>query len=176
MPRTITHMLLIFLAAGLLAGAEIYKWVDENGVVHYTDTPPEGQQTLQIDVSPPAEPVLPPEQAPTEEAGKSDAWYEQWLAEQRERKHQEKQQREEKTSAQAAEATEMLERCTTARRRLETLETACPVFLTVRACCVASVPMTRSAYKGEPRYLSERSGHHARHYREQVEDCEAQGY
>lgn len=32
---------LILIVTGL-AGAEIYKWVDENGVVHITDVPPEG--------------------------------------------------------------------------------------------------------------------------------------
>jgi hypothetical protein len=178
MPRTITRMLLISLAAGLLAGAEVYKWVDENGVVHYTDTPPESQQALQIDVSPPAEPVLPPEQAPTEEVGKSDAWYEQWLAEQRERKLREKQQREEKTSARAAEETEMLERCATARRRQETLEKACPVFFDGQGVLRVKCPYeTAFVFKGDFRYLSdEERANMLQNYREQVEDCDAQGY
>ncbi len=35
--------ILLLLTAGS-AGAEIYKWVDESGYIHYTDTPPENQQ------------------------------------------------------------------------------------------------------------------------------------
>lgn len=44
---------LIFLAIGLLlaiqATAEVWRWVDENGVVHFSDTPREG--AVQVDVS-----------------------------------------------------------------------------------------------------------------------------
>ena len=43
----------IFLALGLLfaaqASAEVWRWVDENGVVHFSDTPREG--AVQVDVS-----------------------------------------------------------------------------------------------------------------------------
>lgn len=31
---------LLLLLVGLAAQAQVYKWVDENGVVHYTDQPP----------------------------------------------------------------------------------------------------------------------------------------
>ena len=34
----------ILLLAGLAVQAEVYKWVDENGVVHYSDTPPPPQE------------------------------------------------------------------------------------------------------------------------------------
>lgn len=30
------------------AGAEIYKWVDENGVVHFSDTPPPGKEAEKL--------------------------------------------------------------------------------------------------------------------------------
>ena len=33
-----------------LAHAEIYKWVDEKGVIHYSDEKPEGQQVLQQEI------------------------------------------------------------------------------------------------------------------------------
>ena len=42
------------LAMGTAAHAEVYKWVDEDGTVHFTDTPPPQQQTeeVKIDSSP----------------------------------------------------------------------------------------------------------------------------
>ncbi|MEE9221940.1 MAG: glutaredoxin family protein [Nitrosomonadaceae bacterium] len=33
-------ILLPFLLAGIVSAAEMYRWVDANGKVHYTDTPP----------------------------------------------------------------------------------------------------------------------------------------
>jgi len=36
-----------------LCASEIYRWVDENGVVHYTDTAPEDQTTTEIEISEP---------------------------------------------------------------------------------------------------------------------------
>lgn len=36
-----------------LCGSEIYKWVDENGVVHYTDKPSENQQTTEVEIGEP---------------------------------------------------------------------------------------------------------------------------
>ena len=49
---TIIPWLLLALATGLvtthsLAG-EIYKWTDENGLVHFGDRPPQGQQAQSI--------------------------------------------------------------------------------------------------------------------------------
>ena len=31
-------------------GTELYKWVDENGVVHYSQMPPENTQTAEVEV------------------------------------------------------------------------------------------------------------------------------
>lgn len=42
--------LCILLFTGL-CNAEIYKWVDENGRIHFTDEPPEDQKTEQIKVN-----------------------------------------------------------------------------------------------------------------------------
>lgn len=42
-------LLIILLLAACGARAEIYKWIDESGSIHYTDKPPEGQhQSLEI--------------------------------------------------------------------------------------------------------------------------------
>jgi len=56
--RVILASLLIMLALGA-SGAEIYKWVDEAGRVHFGDRPPaEGAEPVELDVSPaPAAPA-----------------------------------------------------------------------------------------------------------------------
>ncbi len=39
-PHTLILTLIVFLLTLGVASAEIYSWEDENGVVHYSDTPP----------------------------------------------------------------------------------------------------------------------------------------
>lgn len=178
----IGRALLIPVLAGLLAGplgaAEVYKWVDENGVVHYTDTPPERRQAEPVEISPPAATAPPPEASAPEQAATDSNWYEQWLAEQRERKALERQRREEKTTVRRDEQTHMLEQCAQARQRLRILETQCPVFFDGQGILRVVCPnQTIWAFKGEPRYLSdqERASMIA-HYRAQLAECEEQGY
>jgi hypothetical protein len=173
------RILWISLAAGLLAGAEVYKWVDENGVVHYTETPPEGQQTTPIEVAPPAASAPTPE-ANAPEAATDTNWYEQWATEQRERKALERRRKEEKTAVRRDEQTHMLEQCAQARGRLEVLEIQCPVFFDgqgiLHTAC-PNQPYWGWGFEGEWRYISdgERASMIA-HYQEQLEACEEQGY
>jgi hypothetical protein len=48
----------ILLAAALDANdAEVYKWVDEHGVVHYTDRPPAGRECREVDLPRPLPPT-----------------------------------------------------------------------------------------------------------------------
>jgi hypothetical protein len=182
MLSTIGRALLIPVVAGLLAGplcaAEVYKWVDENGVVHYTDTPPERQQAEQVEISPPAATTSPPEASAPEQAATSTNWYEQWLAEQRERKALEKQRREEKTTVRRDEQTHMLEQCAQARQRLKVLETQCPVFFDGQGILRVKCPYdTVYAFKGDFRYLSdEERASMIAHYQVQLAECEELGY
>lgn len=177
----IGRVLLIPVAAGLLAGslsaAEVYKWVDENGVVHYTDTPPERQQAEQVEIAPPAA-TPPPEASAPEQPATDSNWYEQWLAEQRERKALEKQRKEEKTAARREEQTHMLEQCAQARQRLNVLQTQCPVFVDGQGILRAACPnQPYWGFEGQWRYIgdSERSSMIARE-QAQLEACEEQGY
>jgi len=41
-------MLLCLVAAGTAAAQEAYRWVDEDGVVHYSDRPREGAEAIQL--------------------------------------------------------------------------------------------------------------------------------
>jgi len=179
-PRIIGCILILTLAALSLGGAELYKWVDENGVVHYSETPPQDRAAAAIELAPaPAQPAAADESSGQDLAqGPETAWYEQWLAGQRERKKLEKQQAEEKSLSRAEEQTRLLEQCTTARRRLEILETACPVFFDGQGMLRVKCPHeTVWVHKGELRYLSdEERAAMLRHYRQQIEDCEARGF
>ena len=52
----VAAFLILLVAASLTAMAsEVYKWVDEEGNVHYSDTPPENVESerVQVDVAPP---------------------------------------------------------------------------------------------------------------------------
>lgn len=52
----------------LSAQAEVYRWVDSNGTVIYSDQPHTGAETIELDTSPSYSPVAIPEQAtPIEE-------------------------------------------------------------------------------------------------------------
>jgi hypothetical protein len=44
---------LLLLAVPLAAGAQVYRWVDEKGQVHYTQTPPPGKDAQAVGPPPP---------------------------------------------------------------------------------------------------------------------------
>lgn len=52
--------IILILIAGLtsmeMLAAEVFSWTDKNGVVHYTDTPPDGQVAQTIDIHEPPRP------------------------------------------------------------------------------------------------------------------------
>jgi hypothetical protein len=43
MKKTLLVLLSLLVAAGMAQAAELYRWADENGKVHYSDTPPPPQ-------------------------------------------------------------------------------------------------------------------------------------
>jgi len=49
----ITTLLMLFaLSLPQQLSAELYKWTDELGRIHFTDTPPEGAKAKSIDIGP----------------------------------------------------------------------------------------------------------------------------
>ena len=56
--------------------AQMYKWVDERGVTHYSEKPPPGRKAQQIQ-SAPAEPAAPAAPAASQPANPSSTWSEQ---------------------------------------------------------------------------------------------------
>ena len=74
-----TIVVLLILCAMPLAAQKIYKWVDENGQVHYSSQKPPGQEAEKLNIranapEPPAQPAEEEgEQAPEEEAEVDEA-------------------------------------------------------------------------------------------------------
>jgi hypothetical protein len=51
--------LVLFLPSGASAAdAQVHRWVDEDGMVHYEDQPPTGTETEQLNIIPPASGTL----------------------------------------------------------------------------------------------------------------------
>lgn len=107
-------VVVLILASGLTPGyAEIYKWVDEEGRVHYGDKPKEQAETISIkDQSPSAEDV--PDGSPRRE-------HQQRVLKsmQMERERKQELREQERTAAQEAK-----QRCAEARERLSDINSA----------------------------------------------------
>jgi hypothetical protein len=171
-----TMLLGVLLLLYAPAAAEVYKWVDENGVVHYSERPPGDRQSSELAI--PTEPEPKSGSAADKAAGPTSSWYDQWLAEQRERKRLERVEREQQSAERGAEQAHMLEVCAEARQRLEVLETPCRAFFdgrgVLRSWCAHQGTW---AYRGEYRFIEDdERADMIRHYREQLAECEAAGY
>jgi hypothetical protein len=66
-----TGTCLLFLLIAAVAGAgTVYRWVDENGVVHFGDVPPPGKRAIEQNLpAPPPRPAAAPAQAAAAGAG-----------------------------------------------------------------------------------------------------------
>jgi type IV secretory pathway VirB10-like protein len=105
------------LVLALPAAAAMYKWVDEKGVTHYSETPPpEGTAAKKIDIAPP-----PPSSGSTGRPETADDW--------KTRELEYRQRRLKKESAEAAEkakadktAADRKNLCVTAQNKLDILQ------------------------------------------------------
>ena len=120
MPHAATRRVLtaVLLLAALPAAA-IYKWVDEKGVTHFSETPPpDGRKATKVEpkVTPPSGPVAPPAD-----------WKKR---EQESRKSRlEREMSDDAARARAHnEAAERANKCSRAKRDLEVLGSQRPVY------------------------------------------------
>lgn len=67
-----TLLTLVLLALALPASAVTYRWVDEQGVVHYSDKPHEGAEQIELGEAQGYTPVSRPQSRPTDSAGDSE--------------------------------------------------------------------------------------------------------
>jgi len=126
----------LLLMAVAILGATLYKWVDERGVTHYSETPPAKQKAQEIPVQPPpasgaerGKPTQAPP-APGAEGGKAPppkTWQEKASEAQRRREAAEKQEEEEQALAQEV-AQERKKKCLSAQQNLHALQTDRPVY------------------------------------------------
>ncbi len=132
-----SRWMLVFLLpiAAAALGATLYKWVDERGVTHYSETPPAKQKAQEIRIQPPpsgaTEDRPPPvPAAPSVEGGKAappKTWHEKALDAQRQREATEQQEERERALAQEI-AQKRKERCLSAQQNLHALLTDRPVY------------------------------------------------
>ena len=115
--RVAVFLTLLLTLSVMAAGPEIYKWVDEEGNVHYSDSPPENVESerVEVDVAPPVG------------DGSAKRLLEQ--AEQtRERLASERQARASADEAEASRRAADSQRCVFARQQLISLQQNLPVY------------------------------------------------
>ena len=160
--KTLAFLLPLLLLLVPVPGAgEIFKWTDENGVVHYSENPPPDVpcEELEMDDS-----ALPPE------AEEQDKWAEEWLEQQRrEREEAKVLKRAEIESARKQSG----EDCAIAKRMLAILELECPVFYDSEGTLHARCPR-RPVWvpRGEIRFIDDAERQALlMHYRPMRERC-----
>jgi len=152
---------LLFVFSIVFAGSEVYKWVDEDGNVHFSDQPPENQQITEVEIqTPPA----------AGEVSEVENTAEDWLEQQRSVREAEKQEKKEQRYKAAAGRRDV---CRNAKQILSILEIQCPVFYdgqgVLRALCPNQSVMV---YKGEIRYIEDDARPAMiEHYRSQLKEC-----
>lgn len=133
--KLITEFKLLFLAtalagsAGLTAAfaAEVFTWTDEEGIVHYSDMPPDDKDARQIDVEDVYKPGTVEPTVPASQSQAEPGQTPQSAAQQR--RERMSKEREERREAQA----ETDRMCALHRQRLEQMEPARRVFYTNEA-------------------------------------------
>ena len=113
----ILSFLLIFAGLSPTASAEVYRWVDEQGVTQFSQTAPRSQTYDTVKVPPSGEPNPAAEEQMNRDIERADEW-------QRIRKAKHEKQR-----AEAEEAEQRQKNCATARSNLDTLENLGPRML-----------------------------------------------
>ncbi|HXF80615.1 MAG TPA: DUF4124 domain-containing protein [Usitatibacter sp.] len=117
--RTLVPACLVALSFAA-AAQQMYKWVDEKGVTHYTDSPPTSGNAQKIDIraTPPSAPVAPPQTFKEKE-------------EKTRGERVQKSQEAQKAEADEARAKALKKgRCIEARRQLQLLAIQRPLFST----------------------------------------------
>lgn len=146
--------------------ADVYRWVDENGVVHYSDKPPADTRPEKLELAP--ESGRPPANIGAgvyqDAIENTRAWREQQEAERQ-------QSREAREAREKAELTST-ENCSKAIHRLAILNKQCPVFYDGAGFLRDQCPGVYLAYAGERSYLDDdERARLIEHYSGIVEQC-----
>jgi len=167
MRTLIWSLVFSFGLAFSLGAAEVYKWVDENGVVHFTDRPPQDQQFDEVDVQ---------DHYPPGAGAQGESVYEEAVQQQKIRREarikEQEQEAEERGEAAEKKATDEAN-CSRAIHYLNTLQLQCPVFFDGAGILRAQCRGYYIAYEGERTYIEDKEREELiDHYRRLVEQCE----
>ena len=110
-------VLLALIVAPLCAAAEMYKWVDEKGVTHYSESPPPDGKGAKVDIKPQGEAT---NVAPTD--------WKQKEQDARQRRIQKEQEERQQTGAAQNQAAVRTNRCRESQRQLSIVQMARPVY------------------------------------------------
>ena len=117
-----TSLCLLFLMfVGMPAHAQLYKWVDEQGKIHYSDTPPVEKSKSEKKLDIPNQPGT-----PSANSGNSKSWQE------REQEFQKRRTTADEAAAkkqkEEQDAQTKRENCAKAKQNLSQLESNAPVY------------------------------------------------
>jgi hypothetical protein len=117
MIRTVAWAAMLGLVA-LAASGQVYKWVDEKGRTHYSETPPpDNKSAKKVDTGPAISPAAPAR----------EDWKQKELDSRR--RTLEKQQAEDASRRKEAQEEQVMKgRCRSAQRDLQILEMQAPIF------------------------------------------------
>ena len=128
-PLLISTALFAISAAAHAQGKQVYTWTDENGVVHYVDTPPDNPNAVQIHAPeayrPGSAPVTTSEEIPAEVPADGTE-----VAEEPSYADQKRQEMAERSAERRAKQQEMDTACTASQQQLDTLEPSRRVYFT----------------------------------------------
>jgi hypothetical protein len=116
-PKVLLCALLCCVPIGV-ATAQVFKWVDEKGVTHYGERPPQGQKAQPVETKPLNTPAPGPASSPGKAQG-GENWQEQNLEFQRRRIQRERQAERDQQGAKDRQR-----RCNIARDDLRRLESS----------------------------------------------------
>lgn len=121
----------LLLALGLLlcaapSSAQMYKWVDDKGVTHYSESPPPGRKAQQIQSAPSTSPSTTPSTTP-KAAEPASTWGDKERAF-RQRTIEREYAEETKRKKDAERVAIRTEACLEARYMIDTLNSAVPVY------------------------------------------------
>jgi hypothetical protein len=109
---------LLVLALASLPAAAVYKWVDEKGVTHYSETPPPDAKATQVETR-----IV----GPSGSTGATDDWKQKELERRKERLDRDQAEDYAKRNSEH-DAAVRANRCQESRRQLAMLERALPIY------------------------------------------------
>lgn len=166
MTPALRFLVLICIFSSVAGAAEVYKWVDEKGVVHYSDKPPPEEQVIEMELR---------DERGVSGAAEGESVYGQVIEQQRASKELRAQQKLAEAEALKAEqekASLSQENCSRAIHYLNTLQRQCPVFYDGAGILRAQCPGYYYFYEGDRTYIEDTErAELIQHYREVVEEC-----